>query len=484
MRLPGGPACGAHQMLPCMLPWLAASRCIAVVTGWGKCVRLAARPHGAASEVEALAEAEAAAAAADAADDSLARSVGLHLRGRTTFREGMLDEEDPARWVYHRGLKAAALSGNWAEAESIVDEMARGGHVPGPRAYHALVCAHAQAGEAAGALGAIRRCWDAGVTPLPETYASVVSAAVAAGDLATAEAVVASNRRAGVDCTRSWQHLVVALLKAGEADKGFDVLAQVRPAGGARGDACAVVWAEAPGGTWLASWQPHAAGQTVGARMLHKAQQNQHPPACNARPGAGPARLPQGEAEDLQVSEGVYEALIELHCRQADLASAQQVLAYMRVRARAAPAAPGSAELRRPKALALHGPADPASCPALQPGPFSVGGSLLCACACPALRVLQAGALARQPARAGRRRREPAFPGAGPGLQPARRAACPEPVVRSVCACRRASAARHGRACSTTSRSSMRRQRVATLRVRPAVPGPHPPPPPVHHLHP
>lgn len=193
---------------------------------------MAARPRGAASEVEALAAAEAAAAAADAADDSLARSVGLHLRGRTTFREGLLDEEDPARWVYHRGLKAAALSGNWAEAESIVDEMARGGHVPGPRAYHALVCAHAQAGDAPGALGAIRRCWDAGVTPLPETYASVVSAAVAEGDLATAEAVVASNRRAGVDCTRSWQHLVVALLKAGEADKGFEVLAQVGWASG------------------------------------------------------------------------------------------------------------------------------------------------------------------------------------------------------------------------------------------------------------
>lgn len=215
-----------------MLPGQPGSRRIAVSTPLKIHCGLAARPRGAASEVEALAAAEAAAAAADAADDSLARSVGLHLRGRTTFREGLLDEEDPARWVYHRGLKAAALSGNWAEAESIVDEMARGGHVPGPRAYHALVCAHAQAGDAPGALGAIRRCWDAGVTPLPETYASVVSAAVAEGDLATAEAVVASNRRAGVDCTRSWQHLVVALLKAGEADKGFEVLAQVGWASG------------------------------------------------------------------------------------------------------------------------------------------------------------------------------------------------------------------------------------------------------------
>lgn len=235
MRLPGDTACGWGPKRACMLPSPPVPWPIALYAAVKIDCTLAAHPRGAASEVEALAAAQAAAAAADAADDSLARSVGLHLRGRTTFREGLLDEEDPARWVYHRGLKAAALSGNWAEAESIVEEMARAGHVPGPRAYHALVCAHAAAGDADGALGAIRRCWDAGVTPMPETYASVVSAAVAAGDLATAEAVVASNRRAGVDCTRSWQHLVVALLKAGEAEKGLEVLAQVGRGGGAGG---------------------------------------------------------------------------------------------------------------------------------------------------------------------------------------------------------------------------------------------------------
>lgn len=183
-------------------------------------------PRAAAGAVEAATEAEAAAAAANEADDSLARSVGLHLRGRATFKEGVLDEEDPARFLFHRTLKAAAMGGNWDEAEAVVEDMARAGNVPGPRAYHALVCAYVRAGYAEGALGAIRRCWDASLTPLPETYAAVVAAAVAAGDLDTAEAVVASNRRAGVDCTRSWQHLVVALFKAGQADKGMDVFAQ------------------------------------------------------------------------------------------------------------------------------------------------------------------------------------------------------------------------------------------------------------------
>lgn len=175
----------------------------------------------------AEAEAEAAAAAANAADDTLARSVGLHLRGRASFKEGATDEEDPARFVYHRLLKAAALGGNWSEAEGVVEDMARAGNVPGPRAYHALVCAYVQAANASGALGAIRRCWDAGITPLPQTYAAVVTAAVGAGDIVTAEAVVASNRRAGVDCTRSWQQLVIALFRAGNADKGAEVLSQV-----------------------------------------------------------------------------------------------------------------------------------------------------------------------------------------------------------------------------------------------------------------
>ena len=188
-------------------------------------------PPRAAGEVEAATEAEVAAAAADAADDSLARSVGLHLRGRTTFKEGMENEEDPARFVYHRTLKAAAVGGAVNEAEAAVEEMARAGHVPGPRAYHALVCTYVRARHAEGALGAIRRCWEAGVTPLPETYAAVVAAAVSGGDLATAEAVVASNRRAGVDCSRSWQHLVAALFRGGQADKALAAFEQVGGAG-------------------------------------------------------------------------------------------------------------------------------------------------------------------------------------------------------------------------------------------------------------
>lgn len=31
-----------------------------------------------------------------------ARSVGLHLRGKAIMREGLVDEDDPARFFWHR----------------------------------------------------------------------------------------------------------------------------------------------------------------------------------------------------------------------------------------------------------------------------------------------------------------------------------------------------------------------------------------------
>lgn len=187
----------------------------------------------AAADVEAETEAEAAAAAAAASDDSKAHSVGLgmHIRGRSAFKEGLTDEDDPARFLFHQSLSQAALAGNWAAAEAAVEEMAQAGYVPGPRAYHALVFSYVKARNASGALGSIRQCWDAGITPLPETYAAVVAAHVAVGDLDTAEAVCASNRRAGVDCSKSWQQLVAALLRAGELEKANDMLSQVGWAG-------------------------------------------------------------------------------------------------------------------------------------------------------------------------------------------------------------------------------------------------------------
>lgn len=171
--------------------------------------------------------AEEAAAAAAAEQETLARSVGLHVRGRMIFQEGATDENDPARVPFHRTLRAAATSGNATAAEEVLEDMAAAGLVPGPRAHHALVFSYLRAGQPEGALSGIRRCWDAGITPLPETYAAVVAAHVAAGDLDTAEAVCASNRRAGVDCTKSWQQLVAALFKAGHGAKALEAYSQV-----------------------------------------------------------------------------------------------------------------------------------------------------------------------------------------------------------------------------------------------------------------
>lgn len=181
----------------------------------------------AAGQVEEDSLQEAAIAAAVAADEAAAARVGLHLRGRATFLQGATDENDPARHPYHRDLKTAAVDGRWEQAEAVLEEMALAGHVPGPRAYHALAFAHVKKRHPSGALDAIRRCWNAGITPLPETYAAVVSAHILAGDLETAEAVWSSNRRAGVDCTKSWQLLVAAWFKSGQGAKALEAYNQV-----------------------------------------------------------------------------------------------------------------------------------------------------------------------------------------------------------------------------------------------------------------
>ena len=120
-------------------------------------------------------------------------------------------------------------------AEGAIADMEAAGLAPGPRAYHAYVFAHVKANSASGALAAIRRCWEAGVVPLPETYAAVVAAHLGARDLDTAEAVLASNRRAGVDCTRSWQLLVAGMFKMERGAKAMEAYEQVRWGGGACG---------------------------------------------------------------------------------------------------------------------------------------------------------------------------------------------------------------------------------------------------------
>ena len=182
-----------------------------------------------------MSSAELAAAEAAAVSEHLAQTIGMHMKGRTVVKVGAIDEEDPARWVWHKALKQAAAAGMFAEAEHIVADMQRApsSSPPGPRAYHALVFSYVKGRSAAGALGAIRRCWEAGITPLPETYAAVVHAHILAGDLDTAEAVCASNRRVGVDCTQSWQLLTTAQFKAGQTAKAMEAFSQVCAAGAA-----------------------------------------------------------------------------------------------------------------------------------------------------------------------------------------------------------------------------------------------------------
>ncbi len=63
----------------------------------------------------------------------------------------------PARPVGHRKLAALGPKGDYATAEGVVQEMARSGYPPGPRAYHALVFSHLKGGSVEGALESIRR---------------------------------------------------------------------------------------------------------------------------------------------------------------------------------------------------------------------------------------------------------------------------------------------------------------------------------------
>lgn len=77
----------------------------------------------------------------------------------------------------------------------------------------------------------------AGIQPLPESYAAVVAGYVARGDLDMAAAVLASNRRSGVDATLSWLALTAAMFRAGREERAMALLEQVRgskgrPAGG------------------------------------------------------------------------------------------------------------------------------------------------------------------------------------------------------------------------------------------------------------
>lgn len=266
-----------------------------------------------------------------AADDTLARKVGLHIRGRASFRENNTDESDPARHQYHMELKRNATAGDAEAAERTIGNMEAAGLAPGPRAYHAYVFAYVKASKPDGALAAIRRCWDAGVVPLPETYAAVVAAHLGVRDLDTAEAVLASNRRAGVDCTRSWQLLVAGLFRMGAGTKAMEAYAQVRwgvPARQPR--ACHVAARHTPCVSRAAATKQHA-GWTCGCS---RASCCGHAPDVRAAINTHlpPTPLPlQGEAEGLLPDAALYQALIQHMCSQGDAASAAALLEQMQV---------------------------------------------------------------------------------------------------------------------------------------------------------
>lgn len=65
-----------------------------------------------------------------------------------------------------------------------------------------------------------------GIQPLPESYAAVIQGFVAEGNLETAEAVYASNRRAGVSYEKSWGAMCTALFKAGNVEHAMKLVEQ------------------------------------------------------------------------------------------------------------------------------------------------------------------------------------------------------------------------------------------------------------------
>lgn len=127
---------------------------------------------------------------------------------------------------FSRKLKACAERGDYSESETIVEDMRKFGLIPGPLAFHAFVLSYVKAGHPHGALGAIRKAYDAGIQPTPTTYAAIIHAFLKIGDFNRAEAVYASNRRAGVDSSKSWAVLLAGMLRLGEAERSLALLDQ------------------------------------------------------------------------------------------------------------------------------------------------------------------------------------------------------------------------------------------------------------------
>lgn len=128
--------------------------------------------------------------------------VGMHIRGKSTVYENVFDENDPARFQYHRcfdstaearpgrhwrpplppallhfvllvqlaiglsggcrKLASLALQGDYEEAGQVLGQMMQDGFTPGPRAYHAVIFSNVRGDNAAGALAVLQEASNAG----------------------------------------------------------------------------------------------------------------------------------------------------------------------------------------------------------------------------------------------------------------------------------------------------------------------------------
>jgi len=140
---------------------------------------------------------------------------------------------------------------------------------------------------------------------LPQSYTAVIHGFLQEGDLETAEAVYASNRRAGVSSAKSWAAICTALLNAGEHDRALKLLNQAS-------------WENLHAKmTWMPmSKTIHSIHSLCSADVL----------LCmylyiNIYKYMLYSSIMQGEEEGMIPDDRLYEAVIKSFCRQGDLSS-------------------------------------------------------------------------------------------------------------------------------------------------------------------
>ena len=79
-------------------------------------------------------------------------------------------------------------------------------------------------------------CAHAGIVPIAESYTLLIHAFMAEGDVESAESVMLSMERAGLEARPGWITLTTALMRAGMKDKAAQYLKR-----GARVSACLAV---------------------------------------------------------------------------------------------------------------------------------------------------------------------------------------------------------------------------------------------------